>query len=322
MYTDDEIFTAITARQQIIKTIAPSKILPLKVPEWNIFTNPTKVPPTDDFQMQATKISARYSKIFDQIVLLNRLREVRALTGFTRITSQSDGDISTKDYFDTLAPLARSAPSWVPATEVRGEGIFLQFNETMLQKWAIKAQQHQINRDFYAGHQAWCQNRGIDILKFLYPTMRYVLLHSFAHALMRQFALDCGYTAASLNERIYSIPQQLEHGPMAGVLIYTAATDSEGTLGGLVRLGAEDELEHHINSALETLYWCSSDPLCSIHKPTGLTVHGAACHACLFAPETSCERGNRFLDRRVLIPTIDSDNESELPFFPFALQTH
>jgi hypothetical protein len=33
----------------------------------------------------------------------------------------------------------------------------------------------------------------------------------------------------------------------------------------------------------------------------------------MFAPETSCERGNRYLDRSVLIRTVERDN---LAFFP------
>jgi hypothetical protein len=58
--------------------------------------------------------------------------------------------------------------------------------------------------------------------------------HSLAHALIRQFSVECGYVAASLRERIYSsTPDEQE--PMAGILIYTAAPDSEGTLVGWSR---------------------------------------------------------------------------------------
>ncbi len=102
---------------------------------------------------------------------------------------------------------------------------------------------------------------------------------------------------------------------MAGVLIYTAAPDSEGTLGGLVNLGRPEQLERHIDQALEEMRLCSSDPLCSEHAPGAEadgTMHGGACHACLFAPETSCERGNRFLDRQTLVQTV---SEQGTPFF-------
>lgn len=137
--------------------------------------------------------------------------------------------------------------------------------------------------------------------------MRYILLHSFAHALMRQLALECGYTMASLRERIYALGPNDEDGPMAGVLLYTAAADSEGTLGGLVSLGHPEELGRHIAAALDAMALCASDPHCAEHaaRMEGYGVHGACCHACLFAPETSCERGNRYLDRTLLVPTID-----------------
>jgi hypothetical protein len=121
-------------------------------------------------------------------------------------------------------------------------------------------------------------------------------------------ALECGYTASSIRERIYADAGVGGGEPMAGVLLYTAAPDSEGTLGGLVRLGEPDELGPLLGQALERAYLCSSDPLCSEHDPrTDGSVHRAACRACQFASETSCERGNRFLDRAALVPTLAAD---------------
>jgi hypothetical protein len=78
-----------------------------------------------------------------------------------------------------------------------------------------------------------------------FPGIRLVLLHSLSHALMRQIVLDCGYTAASVRERLYSRKPEEEGGPMAGILLYTAAPDSEGTLGGLVELGVPQTLGRH-----------------------------------------------------------------------------
>jgi hypothetical protein len=132
---------------------------------------------------------------------------------------------------------------------------------------------------------------------------------------MRQFALECGYSHASIRERIYALPPEAEGGPMAGVLLYTAAPDSEGTLGGLVALGQPDELERHLDGALAAAGLCASDPLCAEHEPDpdGMTLHAAACHACLFAPETSCERGNRYLDRAVLAELVSGVS---IAFFP------
>ncbi len=130
-------------------------------------------------------------------------------------------------------------------------------------------------------------------------------MHSLSHALMRQIALECGYNAASARERLYSRAPDEAGGPMAGILLYTAVPDSEGTLGGLVDLGDPLTLGRHMQQALESMRLCGSDPLCADHRPemNGRGIHRACCHACQFAPETACELGNRYLDRSVLVDT-------------------
>ena len=130
------------------------------------------------------------------------------------------------------------------------------------------------------------------------------MLHTFSHLLIRELALECGYNAASIRERIYS--DNTGDDPMAGILLYTAAADSDGTLGGLVDLGKPENLGRLIKQALRRTTVCASDPLCSEHNAASdRTLHGAACHACGFVAETSCERGNRYLDRSLLVPTFD-----------------
>jgi hypothetical protein len=126
------------------------------------------------------------------------------------------------------------------------------------------------------------------------------MTHTLSHVLIREFALECGYGVASLKERLYVGTAER---PMAGILLYTAAPDSEGTLGGLVSLGRPENLGRLIRAALERAQFCSSDPLRAEHSSTeDRSLHGAACHACLYVPETSCERGNRYLDRALLVP--------------------
>jgi hypothetical protein len=207
------------------------------------------------------------------------------------------------------APLSRKRPTWVPAAEVRGEGIFIEFREDAIRNWISGTAQRHHDHTFMEAHMQWRKARHMEDVMFGYPGLRYVLLHSFAHALMRQLTLECGYTAASIRERIYSLPPESQHGPMAGILLYTAAPDSEGTLGGLVGLGLPEQLGRHIDGALEQMRSCTSDPLCAEH--TSLqerSLHEAACHTCLFLPETSCERGNKYLDRSVLVATVDRSN--------------
>jgi len=256
-----------------------------------------------------------FASQIERVVLVERLREVKTLTGFTRIDSPGEGlDVDTEDEIRTIAPLSRHNPTWLPAVEVRGEGIFLQFNEASLAAWLQGSVVRKRARAFNQAHLRWYKARDIDPSKVADPGMRYVFLHSFAHALMRQMALESGYAAASIGERIYARNPDEPGGPMAGILFYTAASDSEGTLGGLVRLGETRMLERNISGALESVMLCASDPTCAEHEPSndGMSLHAAACHACLFAPETSCERGNRYLDRSVLVETFAGN---DLAFF-------
>jgi hypothetical protein len=299
-YTDDQIWGAIEARASGTQPEAKD----LKVPEYAVLTRPASAPRSRDFLIREVPAPAGQGRWLERVVLAERLREVRALIGFTRIESSGELDDPVVAR-ERRAPISRNPPKWVPATEVRGEGLFLQFREAEIAAWAEHCRE--LSGEFFRSHKQWRTLRKIPSPEFGYPGLRFVLLHSFAHALIRQCALECGYTAASLRERIYSKNVEEPDGPMAGILIYTAAPDSEGTLGGLVRLGEPLVLGRHIRCALEAMQLCASDPLCAEHDPPqdGLTLHAAACHACLFSAETSCERGNRYLDRSVLVETVE-----------------
>ena len=323
-YNLPEVFAAIQrykARQQQTQSAPAEESQPseardsLKAPEWQVLAGLTVAPTTDDFKLNPVRVPGPYQDVISKVILVERLREVRAFVGFTRLDAPGElADLDIECVGEKLAPISRNPPRWVPATDMRGEGIFIQFDEERLQRWLATSAVKSWDAEFLDGHRKWRIARGIQDPDASYPGMRYVLLHTFAHALMRQFALECGYSQASVRERIYSRAPDEEDGPMAGVLIYTSAPDSEGTLGGLVRLGQTAELERHIAIALESALLCSSDPTCAEHHPnqTAVSLHGAACHACLFAPETSCERGNKYLDRAVLVNTLAQEG---LAFF-------
>ena len=310
-YTPAEIWQAVQAK----KTDVPEESgepTDLKTPEWKVFIDPESAEKGRDFQLKVAAPPKRYAKYFEKIVLAERLREVRALVGFTRIESPSDYDNPAAFPANQRARLSRTQPTWVPASEIRGEGLFFHFKEDVIQKWVKKAKS--LDQVFLEAHERWRTARNLSPPDEFYPGVRYVLLHSFAHALIRQLAVECGYTTASLRERIYSRNPGMTEPEMAGVLIYTAAPDSEGTLGGLVSLGKPETLERHLDQALDNMRLCASDPLCAEHHPyrDGNTLHAASCHACTFAPETSCERGNKYLDRAVLVHTVE---RSDMAFF-------
>ncbi|MCG9094227.1 DUF1998 domain-containing protein [Laribacter hongkongensis] len=307
-YKDEEIWGAIQAK----RNGAESASIPaedLKLPEWQIFSTPDSAAENRDFKLKRVDPPKGFESFFEDTVLVERIREVRALLGFTRIESNADFAEATTLKDGRLTKLTRETPKWLPASEVRGEGIFLRIKEEMLLAWQDRPEVQQLQQEFLESHKAWRTLRKMEPAAEGFPGIRLVLLHSLAHALMRQIVLDCGYTAASVRERLYSRLPSEERGTMAGILIYTAAPDSEGTLGGLVELGDPLTLGRHLQQALESMRLCASDPLCSEHRPDALgrTIQGACCHACQFAPETSCERGNRYLDRSVLVNTFSAN---------------
>ncbi|MDM8550841.1 DUF1998 domain-containing protein [Desulfobacterales bacterium HSG2] len=306
-FSDDEIWNAIEKKRESGDDEESGGAEGLRVPEWKAFSNPDAAMNTNDFRLRVAYPPAGYGRRIEKTVLVERIREVRALMGFTRIESPGDFMDGEDLPEERRARLSRRDPEWLPAAEVRGEGVFLQFNESAIRKWEQRKAVKELSRVFSSGHIAWRRIRGIEPNDGRFPGIRYVLLHSFAHALMRQFILECGYTAASIRERIYS--EEKPENAMAGILIYTAAADSEGTLGGLVSLGEPAILGRHIDQALEQMRLCASDPLCSEHSPAeeSASIHAAACHACLFAPETSCERGNKYLDRATLVRTFSTE---------------
>jgi hypothetical protein len=241
-------------------------------------------------------------------MLVKRLREVRALTSFTRVISPDsalDGQINEAE-----ADIAMTPQNWLPAMEVRGEGVFFRIDEQRLDAWAAHPGViHRVDRIRH-NHELLLRERAADP-QHVPPspaTPRLVMLHTLAHILINEWSLDSGYPAASLRERLYA-----ENTEMAGVLIYTATSDSAGSLGGLVAQGEPAHLAEALRSAVRRAEWCSADPLCIESEVSGAgSINLAACHACVLLPETSCERNNTLLDRALLVGTPE---EPSIGFF-------
>lgn len=228
--------------------------------------------------------------VLDKVMLVSRLREVRALEGFSRILPPGSQE--------ELASLFSSDPGWRPAIEVKGEGIFLQLSTEALDAWeknsAVKARAARVDDRYRARAEQWRKAPDRTV------SPRFLLVHTLAHALIDQFALDAGYPAASLRERLYVDDD------MAGLLIYTATTDSAGSLGGVLAQGEPERLAASFASAVARHGWCSADPICIESDAQGAdSLNLAACHACVLLPETSCEEMNTLLDRGVLVGTPD-----------------
>lgn len=243
------------------------------------------------------------SEFFHSISLVHKLRETRALVGFTRLDPPQAGI----PLADRKNQLRLSDSDWLPAIEVYGEGIFFEFSVDKVSEWAAMPVVKQRTETMNDSIKSSDYNRLSGDL-----TPAFVLIHTFAHLLINQLSYECGYGSASLRERIYC-EQCLTPHQMLGVLIYTASGDSEGSLGGLVRQGNPGRIEDTILSAIENAAWCSSDPICIQSLGQGPdSCNLAACYNCALLPETSCEFGNRFLDRAMVVGTLDNP---EIGFF-------
>ena len=256
--------------------------------------------PDGDFYARArslTGLPAEFEGRLDRVVLVHRLREVVAQVGFTRFESAMpdiDGELSLDV---KLAPLARET-TWLPAIENHGEGVFLSFSRDAIESWLTLPGVRSRAEHLMAGFTSWKERKGAD--KATFPGLPYVMLHSLAHLLITAVALECGYSASAIRERVYA----REYG--LGILLYTGAGGSEGTLGGLVDVGRD--IESDLQRALELGRLCSNDPVCAQHDPANpheeRFLHGSACHGCLLIAETSCELRNDFLDRALVVPTV------------------
>lgn len=236
--------------------------------------------------------------LVDRIILLHRVREVMALVGFTRFepaVPDIDGELSLGA---RRADLARDV-TWLPASENRGEGVFISFGKEAVDAWVKRKQVQERGEQLLRGFEIWKKRHAAGDQRF--PGLPYVLLHSLSHLLITGVSLECGYSASSIRERIYASSAGY------GILLSTGAPDSEGTLGGLVAVGRR--IARHLDAALDLARLCSNDPVCAQHRPDHPQeerfLHGAACHGCLLIAETSCERRNDYLDRALVVQTVE-----------------
>ena len=307
------------ARQEKLAAWDP---LDLLVPEWRYLQKPALFPQqqgTSGLMVTEMPRGPNLPAAIRRVVAVNQMKKVNAVLGFTRLDEMD----RVNDLASRLVKLTRDGrPRWVPATEDRGEGVFLQLDLDAVDRWEQAIRQTPLWEAHRQAHRRNFQRRFSETAKLVdpdsrLPAPRYWLLHTLSHALIREMAMSCGYGAASLAERIYGWTPSPQREPAAGLLICTTASDSEGTLGGLVALSDPSKLQDLVAKALRRAARCSSDPVCAMRTPSDPEdfLHGAACHSCSFASETSCEKANRFLDRRFLLTLPTASGEPVQGFF-------
>ena len=249
----------------------------------------------DNFSSYTSSIPERYRPFFEQLAVVDRLTVTQAFTGFTRITRNEANSVAISQY----------PKPWLPAVELTGEGIFIRFNKEKVTQW------RNANSSRYRRMKKAMEDSKFTLEAF---SETYVMLHTFAHLFIREISNICGYSAASIREKIYSEISDKDEVKMCGVLIFVSSSDSDSSLGGLISVADnEDVFEKIMDSMLDRASWCSGDPLCISSMKQGYkNLNYAACHDCTLLPETSCERFNCFLDRASIVGLPDNP---DLGFF-------
>ena len=257
----------------------------------------------DEFITKEEPVPEFINKYINKVILVKKMTETIVEVGFKRINPEYD--LMDSNTYTRLTDKINQ--KWLPGVNQKGEGIFLEFNKSKIQEWENRV-------DVKNRYESIVNRKEEGYLKGLRKaiTPRTILLHTLSHAIIRQLTFECGYSSTALKERIYTT---FDDGKidMAGILIYTTSSDSDGSLGGLVKQGKTKNFEKILEKTIENMAWCSTDPLCIEREQSGYkNLNLAACHACTLLPETSCELRNILLDRAAIRGRLDN---LEIGFF-------
>lgn len=296
-YSRQEFDVALAKREQNIK-----EFIEIKRMEYLAITHhsdPAYSSNKKHFKAEEEIVPSGLDKYFSRVIKISRLRDVMVLLGFTRVEAPDpDADEQVN-----IVHLNRSGSEpWLPAVEVNGEGVFIEFNQATISKWLRIPSVAKISKQYKTCYEQYCASRNWN--KVISRDAKYVLIHTFSHLLIKEMSLQSGYSSSAIKERIYY------NDDMAGVLLYTGSSDKEGSLGGLVELGNMSRLLPLMKAALENALICTNDPECLMNAPTVEKSNGAACHACCMISETACENGNRLLDRALVVPLAEREDDA------------
>lgn len=300
-------FTSICSQEEFVEAVKKrdekvKEFIEIKEMEYAAITHHNDLLYQTDvkyFKAEEEPIPAYLRKYFSRVIKIHRLREVMVLLGFMRMDSPEPEVEDAKNI--VYLSKNKTGESWLPGVEINGEGIFIEFNKETVAKWNAVLRTGQLSDQYKKFYNEFCSSRGWT--KYKERNAEYVLLHTFAHLMIKVMAMQSGYSSSAIKERIYSSEN------MCGILLYTGSADKEGSLGGLVEIGEMSKLLIVLKQALEDAMLCTTDPECMMSEPSGDNLNGVACHSCVMIAETACESGNRLLDRSLVVP-LPSKEES------------
>ncbi|MBG1269293.1 DUF1998 domain-containing protein [Nostoc sp. WHI] len=239
-----------------------------------------------------------------RVTPLSRLRVVMVQVGYTRPISTDKDDPQPK-----VVPVEYRPPdesiAWHPGVELFGEGIFLDLISTeepkgISEHFPLKGSAYSRWLSAYNSTDGYRKIKAMPGSQTSYLHPVFVWWHTLSHRLITALSVDSGYSSAAIRERVYTYTENNK--TVGGLLLYTAQSGGDGTLGGLI--GLVPHFERILKSALRNVDACSNDPICIEEEFGEDRVNGSACYACQFISETSCEHRNTLLDRQLLLENL------------------
>ena len=117
---------------------------------------------------------------FKSVSLVYKLRETRAFIGFSRLEPANKTIEEFRKHLSSDEEI-----NWIPAIQVNGEGIMIEFNEDAIEKWKT-------NKEVLKRCEKMTNNLNASAfgkkepIKLLNP--EYVLIHTFAHILISELS--------------------------------------------------------------------------------------------------------------------------------------
>lgn len=134
---------------------------------------------------------------------------------------------------------------------------------------------------------------------------RFVMLHTFAHLLINELVYECGYSSASLRERLYVLGRRAEKWPGSSsiqppAILKARWGDLSGWLNPTTCGPSSPRPSVMLGGVRPTLSaWTLVKGAKGRIRATSRPAMGALC-----LPETSCEEFNRFLDRGLVVGSL------------------
>lgn len=297
-YSREDFYAALKRRLDNI-----TEFKEIKQMEYDAITHhndPTYASNKKHFKAEEDPLPDYLSPYFKRIIRVTRLREVKVLLGFMRVDAPDPDADEQPNVVKLSKGRSGEGEKWLPAAEVHGEGIFIEFNRQTLDRWIGTVRT--LSEKYADTYKEFCESKGWTITSE--RNAIYVMMHTFSHLMIKQMSMSSGYSSTAIRERIYFSDK------MAGILLYTGSADKEGSLGGLVELGTAEKLSEMMRDTFQEALLCTNDPECMHNMPAGKNSNGAACHSCCMISETACENGNRMLDRGLVVPIAERENQA------------